>query len=273
MKEPPGTVLITGGSSGIGRELARCFARDGHPLILTGREPDALQAVSAELRKKHAVEVTSWTAELGTEEGVSDLLARLNAFAQPIEILVNNAGFGLHGNFLDHDLSADRALTTVHLLAPWRLTKALLPAMVRRGRGAVLNVGSVYAFAPAPWPALYGAAKSWIVSFSLALREELRGTGVRVTALCPGTTLSRFRTRLGQTDRPAWFTLTAEEVAAAGYRGLRRNRAVVVPGFYYKLFVCAARLLPPSCLGRYVFHTAYRLRKIPVPRRPEERSS
>jgi short-subunit dehydrogenase len=273
MKESPGTVLITGGSSGIGRELARCFARAGHPLILTGRDPEALQGVAVELRKEHAADVTAWTAELGTEEGVSDFLARLEAAARPIEILVNNAGFGLHGNFLDHDLGADRSLTTVHLLAPWRLTKALLPAMVRRDRGAVLNVGSVYSFAPAPWQALYGAAKSWIVSFSLALREELRGTGVRVTALCPGTTLSRFRTRQGQTEKATWFTLTAEEVAVAGYRGLRRNRAVVVPGFYYKLFVFAARLLPPSCLGRYVYHTAYRLRKMPVPRRAEERSS
>lgn len=273
MSESPGTVLVTGGSSGIGRELARCFARAGHSLILTGRARDALQAVADELRRDHAVEVTAWSAELGTEAGIADLLARIEAAGRPIEILVNNAGFGLHGDFLQHDPAADRALTTVHVLAPWRLMKALVPAMVRRGRGAVLNVGSVYSFAPAPWQALYGAAKSWIVSVSLALREELRGTGVRVTALCPGTTLSQFRTRLGQTDKPSWFTLTAEEVAAAGYRGLSRNRAVVVPGFYYKTYIIVARLLPASCLARYVYHTAYRLRKMPVPRRTEGRSS
>lgn len=273
MKRLPGTVVITGASNGIGRELARCFAAAGHALILTGRDPAALHEIAEELRRQQGVDVTALLAELGTEEGIEALLRQLEPMADRIEILVNNAGFGRLGNFVEHDAAGDRGLMTVHMLAPWRLTKALLPAMVRRQHGAVLNVGSVYSFVPAPWQALYGAAKSWVLSFSLALREELRGTGVRVTALCPGTTLSRFRTRTGHVDRPSWFTLTAAEVAAAGYRGLQRDAAVVVPGGYYQLYVFLVRLLPASWLGRYVYHTAYRLRKMTVPGREGERAS
>ncbi len=273
MNELSGTVVITGASSGIGRELARCFAAAGHALILTGRDAAALDEIAVELRQAHSVNVTALLAELGTEEGIAALLLQLGPLSESIDILVNNAGFGLHGNFAEHDVASDRAVTTVHMLAPWRLTKALLPGMIRRQRGAVLNVGSVYSFVPAPWQALYGAAKSWILSFSLALREELRGSGVRVTALCPGTTLSRFRTRSGQSDRPSWYTLTAAEVAHAGYRGLSRDAAVVVPGGYYKFYVLLGRLLPSSWVGRYVYHTAYRLRKMTVPKRVGERAS
>ncbi len=273
MKNLSGKVLITGASSGIGRELARCFAAAGHALILTGRDATALEAIAAELREAHGVSVTPILAELGTEEGITALLKQLEPLAASIEVLVNNAGFGLHGNFAEHNAADDRALMTVHMLAPWRLTKALLPGMVRRKNGAVLNVASVYSFAPAPWQALYGAAKSWMLSFSLALREELRGTGVQVTALCPGTTLSRFRTRTGQSDRAAWYTLTAAEVAVSGYRGVRRNAAVVIPGAFYQVYVVLARLLPLSWLGRYVYHTAYRGRKMAAPGRAGERAS
>jgi short-subunit dehydrogenase len=155
--------------------------------------------------------------------------------------------------------------------APLRLTKALLPGMVQRNRGGVINLGSLYSFSPAPWQALYGAAKGWILSFSLSLREELAGTAVTVTALCPGTTLSRFRTRLGMSDRASWLTMTSAEVAAAGYRGFLARRAVVVPGFASKLYVLGTRLLPTAWLGRYVHYTAYRLRRMPVAVTPGEK--
>jgi uncharacterized protein len=276
MNHHAGTVLVTGASNGIGRALAHCFAAAGYSVILTGRDARALGEATAEIVRDHGhhgAQVTAFTAELGTEEGIAALLEEIRGTGIEIDVLVNNAGFGLHGNFVDHAPEGDVALTTVHVIAPWRLTKALLPGMVRRRRGGVLNVGSVYSFSPAPWQALYGAAKSWVLSFSLALREELRGTGVRVTALCPGTTLSRFRTRQGQVERPSWFTLTSAEVAAAGYRGFVRDRAVVIPGVYYKLYVLVARLLPTGWLGRYVYHTAYRMRKMPVPARAGGQSS
>ena len=259
----PSTVLITGASSGIGLELARCFAADGHALVLTGRNEEALEAIAAELQRERGVAVTTFLADLGTAEGITRLLDQLRVAGLEIDVLVNNAGFGLHGNFLDAPPAADTALTTVHVLAPLRLTKALLPGMLQRNRGGVLNVGSLYSFSPAPWQALYGAAKGWILSFSLALREELSGTNLTITALCPGTTLSRFRTRNGHRDRASWLTMTPAEVAAAGYRGFRRGRAVVVPGFTSKLYLLGTRLLPTAWLGRYVHYTAYRLRRMP----------
>lgn len=259
------TVLITGASAGIGRELARCFAADGSALVLTGRDATALAAVAAEVEREFGITVTALVAELGTEAGIDALVAQIERAELQIDVLVNNAGFGIHGNFVTNSPDVEQALTTVHVTAPWRLTKAFLPGMVQRGRGGVLNVGSVYSFSPAPWQALYGAAKSWVLSFSLAVREEVRGTGVRVTALCPGTTLSRFRTRQGHRDRASWLTLTSAAVAQAGHAGFRRDRAVVVPGFYYKLYVWAARTLPTGWLGRFVYHTAYRLRGMPVP--------
>lgn len=269
----PSTVLITGASSGIGLELARCFAADGHVLVLTGRNEETLDAIATELRDEHEASVTTFLAELGTAEGITRLLDQLRVAGLEIDVLVNNAGFGLHGNFLDAPPAADAALTTVHIQAPLRLTKALLPAMVQRNRGGVLNVGSLYSFSPAPWQALYGAAKGWLLSFSLALREELHGTNVTITALCPGTTLTRFRTRNGHRDRASWLTMTPAEVAAAGYRGFWRGRAVVVPGFTSKLYVLGTRLLPTAWLGRYVHYTAYRLRRMPQTVTPGETKS
>ncbi len=268
----PRTVLITGASSGIGRELARCFARGGDALVLTGRDQAALAEIAADLRRDHGSTVTTLLAELGTADGIAALLDALAAARLEIDVLVNNAGFALLGDFSATDPAADLALTTVHVHAPMRLTKALLPAMIRRGRGGVLNVGSLYSFTPAPWQALYGAAKSWLLSFSLALREEVRGTGVTVTALCPGTTLSRFRTRTGHTDRASWHTLTSVEVAAAGYRAFQAGRAVVVPGLASKLYLLGARLLPTAWLGRFVYFTAYRLRGMPATRHNGERA-
>lgn len=273
MTTSPGTVVITGGSSGIGRALAWRFARAGHALIITGRNGNALENEAAEIRERFGVSVVPWVAELGTEAGIEALAERLIGLVEPIEVLVNNAGSGLHGNFLENSGEADRTVMTLHQMAPCRLTKAVVPGMLRHGRGTILNVASVYSFAPAPWQALYGAAKSWVLSFSLALREELRGTGVRVVTLCPGTTASRFRTRLGLSDKASWFTLSAGEVAEAAFHGVRRNQAVVVPGFYYKLYVGIARLLPTAWLGRFVYHTAYRLRNMPVPRHGGRSSS
>ncbi len=267
------TVLITGASNGIGLELARCFARDGAALVLTGRDAIALAAIAEELRRDHAVSVTTFIAELGTDDGIATLLAQLAAARLEIDVLVNNAGFGIHGNFLTLPAAEELALMTVHQQAPWRLSKALLPAMVANGRGGILNVGSVYSFSPAPWQGLYGAAKSWLLSFSLALREELDGTGVNVTTLCPGTTLSRFRTRNGHRDRKSWLTQTSAEVAVAGHRGFRRGRAVVVPGFVNQLYVFGTRLLPTAWLGRYVYYIAYRLRGMPAPRLSEGKKS
>lgn len=259
------TVLVTGGSGGIGLELARCFARDGAAVVITGRDPAALAAAAADLEKEGAA-VTALHAELGSPAGITRLLADLAAAGLVIDVLVNNAGFGAFGPLADSDPDLGAALTTVHVEAPQRLTRALLPGMLARRRGGVLNVGSLYSFSGAPYQALYGAAKAWVLAFTTAVREEVRGTGVTVTALCPGTTLSQFRTRHGHVDRASWLTLSSAEVAAAGHRGFRRNRAVVVPGFSSKLYAFATRLLPRGAMGRFVSFSAYRLRRMAAAR-------
>lgn len=262
-------VLITGASSGIGLELARCFARAGDHLLLTGRDAAALAAIAVELRRDHGVEVATFIADLGHEAGISALLEQLAQARKPVDVIVNNAGFAVHGSVLAIDAATEHALTMVQIHAPLRLIKHFVPGMIQRGRGGVLNVASVYSFSTAPWQAIYGAAKSWLFSLSLALREELRGTGVAVTALCPGATLSRFRSRCGLPDKPSRFTLTSAEVAAAGHRAFRRGQAVAVPGAYYKMYVLAARWMPVSWVGRFVAFTAYRLRRMPIPALPK----
>ncbi len=265
----PFTALITGASSGIGREIAVCLAKDGYALILHGRDEAELAltaAQAAEAAGSTGVPAIAILADLSTETGAQGLIDEIRARGRTVDLLVNNAGFGVHGNFVETSFEQERALTGVHVMAPWLLTKTFLPEMVRRGRGGVLNVGSVYAFGTAPWQALYGAAKSWIVSFTLAVREEVRGTGVHVTVAIPGTTLSKFRTRFGLKDKKSWFTLTSAEVAEAACLALKQDRAISVPGVYYKLFVAATRLVPVEKLGHFIYLTAYRIRKIPVKR-------
>lgn len=262
------TVLITGASSGIGLELARCFARAGDNLLLTGRDAAALGALAEELRRDGRVTVTTFIAELGDSAGISRLLEQIAATGRAVDVVVNNAGFAVHGHLWTIDSVDDEALNSVQIHAPLRLIKAFVPGMLQRRRGGVLNIASVYSYSPTPWQAVYGAAKSWLLSLSLSLREELRGAGVNVTVVCPGTTLSRFRSRKGLPDRPSSYTMTCAEVAVAAHRGFRRGDAVVVPGGYYKLYVLAARLLPARWLGRFVYLTAYRLRGMPVPPLP-----
>ena len=263
-------VLITGASSGIGLELARCFAQAGDNLLLTGRDTVALTALADELRREHNVTVSTFTADLSDEAGIESLLEQIARLGAPVDVLVNNAGFTVHGHVTATDPALERALLMVQIHAPLRLIKRFLPGMVQRGRGGVLNVASVYSFSTSPWQASYGATKSWLLSLSLALREEVRGTGVNITALCPGTTLSRFRSRQGLPDSKSSLTMTSAEVAQCGYRAFIRRQAVVVPGGFYKLYVLAAKLMPVSWLGRFVGYTAYRLRGMPVPPRPKE---
>jgi short-subunit dehydrogenase len=261
-------VLITGASSGIGRELARRFAQGGNILFLTGRDEVALMSIADELRQAHGAEVTTFAADLSNASGLSALISHVAAIDFTVDVLVNNAGSTVHGSLLVTLANDEEALMNVQLHTPLRLIKEFVPGMVQRRRGGVLNVGSVYSFSSAPWQAVYGATKGWLLSLSLALREEVRGSGVRITVLCPGTTLSRFRARHGIPDRKTRFTLTCAEVADAGYDGFWHDQAVVVPGVYYKLYVFAAKTMPASWLGRFVRFTAYRLRGMPVPAIP-----
>jgi hypothetical protein len=188
MAEKANAVLITGGSSGIGRELARRFAADGVPLVLVARGAAELARTAAELTRTHQVDVTTIAADLSVPAEIERIVERIRAGGIEVEVLVNNAGFGGGGPFARSRLADDLGMIAVNVSAVTHLTRLLLPAMLERGHGRILNVGSTAGFQPGPFMAVYYATKAYLLSFSEALAEELAGTGVTVTTLCPGPT-------------------------------------------------------------------------------------
>src|SRR5215470_7278951 len=239
--------LITGASAGIGLELAKLFAADGYDLILVARRADAMEKLAAALKQKHGAAVRVWPTDLADPQAPRRLQARTAAEGLVVDILVNNAGFGAVGHF--HELSPERQLgiIDVNMRALTELTHHFLPAMRARGRGRILNVGSIVGFLPGPYMAVYYASKAYVVSFSEALAAELAGSGVTVTCLCPGYTATEFQKAAGITKtgllahmRP----MSAETVARIGYRGLMTGRRLVVPGWGNRLSIFGLRFSP-----------------------------
>lgn len=240
------TALVTGASSGIGYDLARLLARDGHDLVLVARGVQALEHLAEECRASCSVVAHVIPADLADSGASERVVDELRQRQIPIDILVNNAGFGVHGPFASTDLSAELNLLQVNIVSLLQLTKLLLPGMIQRGWGRVLNVASTAAFFPGPYLNLYYASKAFVLSHSVALSRELEGSGVTVTALCPGPTRTNFQVR-AKMERARLFSLTMMEsqpVAEAGYRGMLRGHRVVVPGVMNKLSVLLSRLTP-----------------------------
>ena len=235
-----GTALITGATSGIGLAFARTLARRGHDLVLVARDRERLDVVAAELRG-HRVEVEVLAADLADRSQMAMVEERLRA--QPVEILVNNAGFGVPQRFSTGDLDAEQQMLDVLVTAVMRLTHAALPGMVARGSGAVLNVSSV-----AGWitGGTYSAAKAWVTVFSESLSIELAGTGVHVTAVCPGYTHTEFHQRASmEMDAvPEWMWLDTQDVVDRALVDVRKGRPVSVAGTQYKALSLAAQYLP-----------------------------
>ncbi|WP_406087970.1 SDR family NAD(P)-dependent oxidoreductase [Kitasatospora purpeofusca] len=242
------TALITGATAGIGAAFARRLARSGYGLVLVARDTARLEGSAAELRGKFGVEVEVLTADLATDKGIADVEARLADDARPVDLLVNNAGFGNRGAFSTVPLQDELDMLKVHVEAVLRLTTAALPGMRERGRGAVVNVASVAAFLPR---GTYGASKAWVVSFTQGVMRDLDGTGVRLMALCPGFTHTEFHERagMGTGNIPSWGWLSAERVVEEAMRDLARGRSVSVPSKRYKAAVAIARVLPSGRLG------------------------
>jgi uncharacterized protein len=236
--------LITGASSGIGKAVAFEFARKGYNLFLTSWDEQPLQRVAADCSRQYNIETRTYVADLTRMESVDGLIRAL--FAPPVEIefLINNAGFGVGGEFLKTDLAQELNLLNVQLAAMLKLTKAVLPQMVARKKGRILNVASVYSFAPVPFQAVYSACKAFLLTFSESLRSELKGTGVTVTALCPGTVRTEFRSRAGIAHRNSSAGATPEAVAKTAVRQTLQGKHLVVPGFSSQVFVFFARRLP-----------------------------
>lgn len=227
------TALVTGGSTGIGVDLADCLARDGYDLILAARSEAGLKAVADRLSKSHGVKVAIFPVDLMVQGGGTRLAEAIAAAGLTVDVLVNNAGYGQAGAFDGSDREVQLGMIDLNDRALVELTHIYWPQMLRNGRGGVLNVASVAAFAPGPFMAIYYASKAFVLRFSEALWEEARGTGVHVSCLCPGATKSEFRaragtgqTRLGQTAE----VMASMPVAELGYAGFKKNKPVVVTG-------------------------------------------
>ena len=242
-------VLVTGAASGIGAELCRLFARRGSSIVLVDRNQEGLDKTSAELAGKFGTETMSLVYDLSLQESPEDIYRDLQDAEVEIDVLVNNAGFGTFGNFWETDLERDKSLVNVNIMAPMLLTRLFLPEMVKRGRGRILNVGSVSGFLASPYASTYYSSKAFLLSFSQGVATGLKGTGVTVTVVCPGPTYTAFdwhNAGGGEPPERKKFQMEASEVAAQAYRGMRRGQMVVIPGASNVALALFAKLLPRS---------------------------
>jgi short-subunit dehydrogenase len=248
------TALVTGASAGIGIDLAECFAKDGYDLIITARTESALRAVGDRISKTHRVKVTPIASDLGVIGAGAKLAAEIAQRGLSVDVLVNNAGFGHVGGFAWEPIEPQLGMIDLNVRALTELTHIYWKGMLAKEQGGVLNVASTAAFQPGPLMAIYFASKAYVLSFSEALWEEARGTGVHVTCLCPGPTVSKFhdrartdKTRLGQIRM-----MPSMAVAQQGYEGFQRNQRVVITGVRNKLLVGSGRIAPRSLLLKAV---------------------
>jgi len=261
-------VLITGASAGIGRALAGVYAAEGWDLILTARRKAPLEALARELGAAHGCDTRVILADLGAEGAVDLLLAEIRAQGLTVDGLVNNAGFSRTDGFLNTPPADQQAMIRVMLTAPVQLSRALVPDMVERGFGRVLNVASLAGRMPATGgDTLYGPIKSFLIKASQGLWLEIRGTGVHVTALCPGYTLTEFHDVNGTRDEvstadPAWMWQTADHVARVGWQACEANRPQVTPGVMNNLMAGLAKHLPDRMALAMVGGHAKRLKRI-----------
>jgi short-subunit dehydrogenase len=247
------TALVTGASSGIGWELAKCFAAEGSNLVLVARNQQALEQLSAELEASHGIKVRILTADLALPETPKRIFEELSRLNICVDILVNNAGFGLHSEFLNLSLPRQLEIIHVNVTALTELTGLFLPGMIQRRRGGILNVGSVAGFLPGPNMAVYYASKAYVQSFTEALAAETSGSGLSISVLCPGPTESNFGNiaRGGKPRRAERAKMSAQAVARVGHRQFRAGKVVVVPGIANRLLVFLPRMVPRR-LARFV---------------------
>ena len=249
------TILITGATAGIGLELAKRFAAAGHALALTARRAGELTKVADDLKATHGVEVHTFPLDLGEADGPAKLHEQVTAAGLMVDVLVNNAGFGTLGPFLDTELEQELAMVRLNVSAVVDLCGRFVPAMKARGSGRVLNVASTAAFQPGPYMAIYYSTKAFVLSFSEALWDELNGSGVTVTCLCPGPTRTEFADRAGMNETNLFQggnVMAVEPVCDAAFNATMKGKRLVIPGFWNKLLVFAVRFAPRRMILRIV---------------------
>ena len=246
------TVLITGASSGIGLELARLFAADGSDLVLVARSEGKLRELAAGFTAKHGIKAQVLAADLGRPGSAGAIAETLAQQGVQVDVLVNNAGFGGRGQVAALGAVRQLEMIEVNVAALTALTALFLPGMLERGHGAVLNVASTAAFQPGPNQAVYCATKAYVLSFTEALAEEVRGSGVRVSCLAPGATSTQFAAQADMTHTRAFKlgAMDAAPVAQAGHDGLRQGKTLVIPGVRNRAMAFAVRLSPRPLVTR-----------------------
>ena len=259
--------IITGASAGIGAELARVFARNGHTLVLLARRKDKLTALAAEIAASGKPEPLVLAIDLSLRDAVARISDALRAHAFEPQYIVNNAGFGLIGPAAELDRAKQGNMIDLNVRALTDFSLAFVDGLARQ-QGGLLNVASVAGFLPGPGMAVYYASKAYVLSFSQALHQELVSRGVRVTCLCPGPVETEFASRAGviEHEAPAFLTVSAKRVAEAGYRGLMRGQRLVVPGVINKVMSFLPRILPRPFLLSALAKRQKRRAPSPAPR-------
>ena len=251
------TALITGASGGIGFELAKIFAKNRYHLVLVARNEQRLKEIAEDLRKEHGISVRVIAKDLAHADAPKEIFDTLQRESIHIDILVNNAGYTVFGEFSKTSLTDELQMIQVNIVALTHLTKLFLPEMLKKKSGRILNLGSTAAFQPGPLMAIYYASKSYVLFFSEALAEELRNTGVTVTALCPGPTETGFQKR-GKMETSRLVAgkkiMDASTVAEIGYQALMKGKAVVIPGLKNKILAQSIRFSPRRLTPRLVKH-------------------
>ena len=251
------TVLITGASTGIGYELALLAAQDGHHLVLIARNHERLHELAERWSGQHKIIVDVIAQDLSEPQAAEKIVAALQKEKITVDVLINNAGFGVSGLFHDTDWKATADMLQVNMVALTRLTQLLLPDMLARKSGKILNVASTAGFLPGPLMACYYASKAYVISFTEALANELAGSGVTITALCPGPTQTEFQKRAG-VDRSRLFkssnVMSAAEVAKVGYRAMRRGQTLAIAGFFNAVGMQLLRISPRKLNAAIVRH-------------------
>jgi uncharacterized protein len=247
-----GYALVTGATAGLGASFARRLAAEGRDLVLVARTADRLDSMAADLRQRFGVQIEVLPSDLSTEAGCAVVAARVSQPERPVDTLVNNAGIGLYRRFGEAPLVDEKRLLDLNVGSVLALTYAAVGAMTARGRGEIINVSSVAGFIPRGASTTYAAGKAWVTSFSEGVSLLLAGTGVRITAVCPGFTHTEFHARAeaDMSGTPSWMWLDADRVVAEGLADARAGVVISVPSKRYKVLLMLVRVLPRSVIRR-----------------------
>lgn len=246
MKE---NVLITGATSGIGYELAKIFAKNNYNLILSARNKKTLESIKIDFEKEYGIDVKIFEKDLNKRNSAVELFNEVKAENLKVDILINNAGAGYVGEFLDEDIQKDEEIMELNMNSLTVLTKLFAKEMVGRKSGKILNVASTGSYHPGPYTAVYYATKSYVLSLTEALAVEFKPYNVQISALCPGATKTNFSKNAGKEDNPT--AMEPSYVAEKAYKGLMKKRITIIPGLQYKAFIMLPRKLVTPLIGKY----------------------